>query len=417
LAWSPQVSEAARGLVEALLIGLLIGAQRETAQDERQAGLRDFVLIGLAGGVCGVLSQPWLTVAAMLAVASVLVAFHLKAGERTGITTELSAIATFCLAVLAATPSGPAGARLAVGAAVVIVAFLEAKRTLHRFVRETITGTEFTDTIWFLALIFVIYPVLPDRTYGPYEAINPRQVWLFVILVSSISFAGYFLQKFLGSRRGLIWTAILGGLASTTATTLAFAREERENADSAGTYWYAVVLANAVQFPRVWILLYVVNAELAAAMTPILLAATVAGLLMGWALYRRTGAPAKRKQVTTGNPFRLAPALKFGLVFAVIMFASKAAAAEFGGKGLYWASGAGGTVDADAVTVSVASLFSSGAVDAATAKTVLLLALFMNAILKTALAVYGGGARFGWRTAAGFAAMFVPAVLVAILVA
>ncbi|HFB98208.1 MAG TPA: MgtC/SapB family protein [Bryobacterales bacterium] len=414
--WSPQVSEAARGLLEALLIGLLIGAQRETSQDERQAGLRDFVLIGLAGGVCGVLAQPWLTVAALLSIAGVLVAFHLKAGERTGITTELSAVATFCLAVLAAAPSGPAGARLAVGAAVVIVAFLEAKRTLHRFVRETITGTEFTDTIWFLALIFVIYPVLPDRTYGPYDAVNPRQIWLFVILVSSISFVGYFLQKFLGSRRGLIWTAVLGGLASTTATTLAFAREEKEESEDAGSHWYAVVLANAVQFPRVWILLYVVNPELSVAMIPPLLAAAVAGLLMGWALYRRTGVPAPRKQVTTGNPFRLAPALKFGAVFAAIMFASKAAAAEFGGQGLYWASGAGGTVDADAVTVSVASLYSGGSVDLATARAVLLLALFMNAVLKTGLAFYAGGAQFGRRTAAGFAVMFAPAILVAMLV-
>jgi len=343
---------------------------------------------------------------ALGAITAYLVLFRWQSGQHPGITTEIAAVATYCIAVLAATPGEIAGARLAVGAAIVVVALLEAKRSLHKLVRETITDTEFNDTIWFLAIIFIIYPLLPAGDFGPYGSFSPRKVWVFVILVSSISYVGYFLQKFLGARRGLTWTSVLGGVASTTACTLAFARQSREETEKIATYWYAVVVANAVQFPRVLVILAVVNAELARRLSIVLLAMMAAGLLAGWFLYRRSSTEIEGRHPVAGNPFRLAPALKFGAVFAAIMFVSKAAAVEFGGQGVYWASAAGGTVDADAVSVSVASLLAGGTISAVTAELVLLLALLMNAVLKTILAAYAGGRSFGWRVASGFAVMF-----------
>jgi uncharacterized membrane protein (DUF4010 family) len=133
---------------------------------------------------------------------------------------------------------------------------------------------------------------------------------------------------------------------------------------------------------------------------------TVVGLLLGWLLYRRSEPSEKKQHASSGNPFRLAPALKFGAVFAVVMFISKAAAEEFGGQGLYGASAIAGTMDADAVTVSAASLHSSGSVSILTATGAILLALFMNAVLKTGLAAYAGGFGYGWRIAVGFLFMF-----------
>lgn len=403
---TPPLSTAASGLLQALLIGLMVGAEREAQKEASQAGLRDFVLIALAGGICGLIGEIALTVAALGGIVALLSVYYVRAGRSHGITTEIAAVATYVIAVLAAAPGESASSQLAVGAGIVIVVFLEAKRSLHKFVRETITETEFNDTIWFLAIIFIIYPLLPEGALGPYDAFRPRQIWLFVILVSSISYAGYFLQKFLGSRRGLLLTSILGGLASTTATTLAFAREVRDKPEAIDTYWSSTVVANAIQFPRIVLILYVVNQKLALTAAVVLLLMTAAGLAIGLVLYRRAGTVDHRQESPTGNPFRLAPALKFGAVFAAIMFLSEMAAAEFGGQGLYMASAIGGTVDADAVTVSAASLEGSGEVGMGVATGVILLALLMNGMLKTGLAAYAAGWQFGWRVAAGFAAMF-----------
>jgi uncharacterized membrane protein (DUF4010 family) len=401
-----QLPNALTGLAEALLIGLIVGAQREAAQHERQAGVRDFLLIALTGGICGALQNAWLTVAALLAIAMLLAVFHWRAGERTGITTEMAAVATFCLAFLASTPGQPFGALLAVGGAVVVVAFLEAKRSLHKFIRETMTETEFDDTIRFLAIIFIIYPILPRGEYGPYGFFVPRTIWLFVILISSISYVGYFLQKFLGVRKGLGWTAVLGGLASTTAATVAFARDTAKEPAEQGNYWHASVIANAIQFPRVLVVLYVVNANLARASLGILLAMTAAGLLFGMLLLRRGKQETASRPVPLGNPFRLLPALKFGALFAIILFLSKAAAAEVGGDAIYWASAVGGAVDVDAIAVSLAGLLAGGSISAGAALAALLLALLMNAVVKSLLAAYAGSVQFGCRVASGFGVMF-----------
>lgn len=399
------------GLAEALLVGLVIGAQREAAQDERHAGVRDFFLIALAGGICGLLDSALLTAAALVVIGGILAVFHWEARTRTGITTEMAAVATFCLSVLATHPARPLGAGLAIGAALIVVVFLEAKRALHTFLRQTITEREFNDTIWFLALIFIVYPILPTGSYGPYGAFSPRQVWLFVILVSSISFAGYFLEKFLGADKGLAWTSLLGGLASTTAATLAFARQSREQPEERRLYWSAMTIANAIQFPRVVAILYVVNSALAYATLSTLAAMTGAGLLCGALLYRRSSPAGATRRLPTGNPFRLVPALKFGALFAAVMFFSKAAAAELGDRGVYWASTAGGAVDADAVSVSLANLELAGAVSLATARSVLFVALLANAVVKTGLAAWAGGAAFAWRAALTFAAMFAAGAL------
>ncbi len=413
MAATTALTDSAWGLVQALLIGLIVGAQREAAQDEQQPGLRDFLLIALTGGICGVVQNSWLTTTALAAIAALLAVFHWRAEKRTGITTELAAVATFSIAMLAATPGELVASKLAVGAAIVVVAFLEAKRALHRLVRETITETEFIDTLWFLAVIFIIYPLLPEGEFGPYEGLAPRRIWVFVILVSSISFVGYFFQKFLGKRRGLVWTSILGGLASTTAATLAFARRVREEPEETGAYWYGAVVANAIQFPRILVILYVMNPRLALATSAVLAAMTAAGLTMGILLYRRSGAgkEARGGRFQPGNPFRLGPALRFGAVFAVIVLLSKAATAEFGDQGLYWASAAGGTMDADAVAVAAADMLGAGATDVETARLVLLVALLMNAVLKTGLAVYEAGGAFGRRVGSGFAVMFAAGAL------
>jgi uncharacterized membrane protein (DUF4010 family) len=293
----------------------------------------------------------------------------------------------------------------AIAATIVMTAFLEAKKRLETFIREGITPGEFNDTLGFLAVVFVIYPVLPDAAYGPYDFFVPRKVWLFVILVSSISYVGYFLQKYLGGERGLALTGVLGGLTSTTATTAAMARDVREQPEAEQIFWQSVVLANAIQFPRVLVILEVVSPGLAWQAAPLMLAMFAAGLVLALLLRRVGKAGAAPRKLALGNPFRLAPALKYGAVFAAILLANKWAAASYGGAAVYYTSAIAGSVDVDAVVVSLSEMLGRQ-IDPAMAIRALWIALAANAVLKTVLAAVGGGASFGWRVALGFAVMF-----------
>jgi uncharacterized membrane protein (DUF4010 family) len=394
------------GLAEALLIGFLIGAQREATQGEGHPGVRDFVLIALLGGIAGLLQNPWLTLGALLSVTALLGVFYHHMGHRTGITTEMAALAAYCLGYLAAVQGEDRLRTLAVGTAVVVVIFLEAKRALHRLVRETITEKEFDDTLRFLAVVFVVYPILPGGEYGPYGFLAPKKIWGLVILVSAVSYCGYFLTKFLGPRRGLRLMGVLGGLASTTAATLSFAASSSEEPQNRRYYVQAAILANAIQFPRVLLILAVVNPVLAAASAFPLVAMTGAGLLAAL-LLGRTAEPAQAG-VSLGlrNPFRLWPALQFGALFAAVLLVTRAAAAQYGGSGLYLASGLAGSVDVDAVALSMADLVAAGTASPPFASACVLLALGANAVVKTGIAGSAGQKEFAWRLAGAFAIMY-----------
>lgn len=394
---------------EALLIGLLVGVEREADQrEERHAGLRDFITIGLAGGLCGVIAQPALTIAVLISLTALLIVFRAQTPGRTGITTELAAVATFLLCVLTATASLPWGSPLAIALTVIMALFLDARVPLRKFFVEVVTEREFNETLRFLAVIFVILPVLPDGGYGPYEFFNPRRVWMFVILVCSINWLGYFLQKFLGGSEGLRWTAIMGGLASTTAATSAFARQCQDDPQRTPDYGRSAVLANAIQFPRIYALILAVSPALAAASVLPLAAMTVAGLAIAlWPRERPDEEKPSKPEVKLGNPFHLVPALKFGAAFAVIRLVVRAASKELGEGGVLTASFLGGSIDVDAVVFTVSGLMTDGQLAAVAAVAGIFLALIANAGFKTFLAYSGGNREFGKRVAAGFAVMFM----------
>jgi uncharacterized membrane protein (DUF4010 family) len=400
----PPVAEVWPSIAEAILIGLLIGAQRETVQADRRAGIRDFLMVAIAASMCGLLREIAVTVTVLAGFIAFTLAYYTRAHERNGITTEFTLLVTFCLAYLTALP-GQNTAPLTIGLTIVVVVALEAKRAIQQFVRETITVVEFNDTLRFLVIIFVIYPVLPDGAFGPYQFFEPKLVWLFVILVSSISFVGYFLQKFLGEQRGLLLTAFVGGIASTTAATAAFARRYREEPQKLRRFWQATVLANAIQFPRLIIILAILNPQLALGAWPVFAAMTAAGLLMAALLGRNTEQASHQQSIRMGNPFRLIPALKFGAIFTAILFTTKWATATTGGGAPLLAAAIGGAVDVDAVLVSLARLFQEGQVDAQSTRAGILTALASNAALKSVLAFTGGSAALGWRVVAGFVCM------------
>lgn len=397
---------------ESLLIGLIVGIERESDREERHAGLRDFVSIGLAGGLCGILEQPWLTAAALAALTAMLVIFRMQNPQRTGITTELAAVVTFLLCVLAASRGLAYGAPLAIAITVVLALFLDAREPLRRLARETLSEQEYWDTLRFLAVIFVILPLLPDQDYGPFGGFNPYRTWVFVILVSGINFLGYFFQKFLGSRRSLPLTAIVGGLGSSTASTLAFARLAASQPEAARHWACAAVLANIVLNARVAVILWLASQTLLGAALPVLAAMTLAGLAWMWRLRPAPGGgSAVEPMLRLGNPLRLVAAMQFGLLFAAVRFLARAADALYGSSGVLASSAAGGSVDVDAIIFSVAGLFREGHVPGNMAITAILVAMGANAAVKTVLAWRHAGPKFARQVGIGFALMFSAAAV------
>ena len=398
---------AVESLAAALLIGLIIGAQREAAGGEEHPGLRDFLLVALAGGVCGLLENLWLDAAALLAISGTFAVFHFEnRRKRTGITTELAAIATFVLALFAAAPrfngAEAIGRPLAIGTTLLIAVFLEARQRLHNLLRRVITEQEFNATLWFIAVVAVIYPLLPAGFYGPYQFFSPQQVWRFVMLISSISYLGYFLEKFLGEERGLFYTSIVGGLASTTAATLEFARRSRENPDETPGLWRAFVVANTVQFPRTALIVGAANLDLLRATAAPLAAMLVCGIALEQFLSRRPQKPVAKVTIQPGNPLRIGPALRFGLLFTAVVFVSKWATAKLGTDAFLGTSLIGGLVDVATVIAPAADLLRAHRLMLDTAAIGVLLALAANAILKTALAALSGTRGFVLRIAGSF---------------
>ncbi len=413
------LTDTAAHLAAALLVGTIVGAQREATPGDHP-GLRDFLLMALAGGVCGLLGNLYLDAAGLLSIAGLLTVFHYEEREkRAGITTELAGISTFVLAVLAGSAQIRLGEPVAIAAAILMAAFLEAKQRLQHLLRETITEPEFNATLAFVTVVLVIYPLLPEGPFGPYLFFSPRQVWMFVILISSISYVGYFLEKFLGEEKGLVYTAILGGLASTTAVTLHLARLSKERPGVMLGLIRGFLIASTVQFPRTFLIVVLVNRNLAMALALPLALMTAAGIAMALVVGRiakRSQHPqAAEARVTHDNPFRILPALQFGALFTLVVFVSKAAAALAGEQAFFGTSVLGGLVDVATVIAPASDLLAAGKIAVSAAAIAVLLALGSNAVLKAVLAAVAGTWAFVlWVTvtylvwiAAGFVGLLI----------
>jgi uncharacterized membrane protein (DUF4010 family) len=398
------------GFLIAIAIGFLLGRTRERGAGETpKPGIRDFVIIALLGGVCARIDSIAITVALAAAMTGVLLVTRFQHPERTGVTTELAAVTTFLLGYLCLTPLRPLGAALGI----ILAGALAAKEELHQFALRTISQREFGDTLKFLALIFVIYPLLPSGAYGPFQFFEPRRIWIFVILVSGVSYVGYFLTKFLKPGKGELLTAVVGGLASTTAYTGGVAKAVAESPGSAVPLARAALLANSIQPPRLLLLAAITAPPLAWRALPAFVAMTVAGLFAAWILGRSGTATRTTKATATfKNPFALGPALKFGVVFTVVLFLTRAGREYLGDRGQFITSALGGILDVDAVLLSVANVFKDD--QAVTRDTILavILAVATNAMFKSALGFSSHQPAFYLRLIAGFLIMIGAGLLV-----
>ncbi len=403
---------ATRALGTALAIGLFVGLERgwrerEVREGGRVAGLRTFALIGLMGGALSlVASQAGVSPAALLAVglASVAalfaVAFRRAAADSgtVSITSAIAALVTFALGALAAQGQ----AVVAVAAAVVVTLLLGMKEQLHGGLRRIQPG-ELNAVLQLAVLSAVILPYLPDEGLGPYQAINPFQAWLAVVLVAALALAGHVAVRLRGERQGLMWTGLLGGLASSTAATVTLARTARAQPALAVPAAAAIVAACGVMFLRMATVVALLQPALALRLGGFLLLLGLGGFLAAWALWRRQPAPAGDAVQAEARLFGLSTALGFGLALAVVAVAVRAARESLGIAGLYGVAFLSGLADVDAILIASVQMHAQGQLAAGATAAAMLVAAGSNMVAKAAMAWVIGGRAVGGRVAAGYA--------------
>jgi len=380
----------------ALLNGALIGLEREFMQQRRDnpdfAGIRTFSLVSLLGAVTGFLAAEFgigpLLVALggliLLGVSSYIGDF-ITTGQIGGITTEVSVLLAYVLGVLVMTD----WAQVAVALAVIVSLLLALKDPLHGIARRMSTQ-DLRTTLEFALVAAVVLPILPNETIDPWGVVNPSQIWLLVVFVSGIGFGGYVLMKIVGTERGISITGVLGGIVSSTATTLSLSTQSKLNPALSRQFAQAIVLASTVMIPRVAIILIVVNA----ALLPIIALPFAAMLLTGiiTVLFLRSGARHVdgADDVDVENPLKISTAVVFGLVFAVVLVIVTLAQEYLGNAGVYIAAMLTGLTGVDPITLSVGRLADQGALVATVAASAIVIATVMNTAAKVGIVMAVG---------------------------
>jgi uncharacterized membrane protein (DUF4010 family) len=385
----------------ALALGLLVGVQRgwvlrNEPAGSRFAGIRTYSLLGLAGGIAGALQTRAEGLALiLLAATAVLIVLGYWRGSQgkanVSGTASLTGLITLACGFLAGSGEGV----LASAATGVTILILALRSRLHHMLTH-IDQHEMMAIARFALIALVILPLLPNDPLGPYDAWRPRQLWLVVVLVSGLSFAGYAGVKLLGPSRGVLATAAAGAMVSSTAVTASLGGKLRDGASDRALLNAGIALASAVMFLRVMVL----TGALAAFALPTLASLAVPGMLVSLAatavLLRRgiTRAPLDQ-EVKLRNPFDLGPALALMVLTMALTVAARWMLERYGDAGLATMLAISGSVDVDSAIITMGNL-PPGTLAPRTAGLVLLAPVVLNTLFKTATLLSLAGWRRGW---------------------
>jgi uncharacterized membrane protein (DUF4010 family) len=363
-------------------LGLLLGLQRERAESSI-GGIRTFPLIAIFGTVCALLGKTfggWMVAAGLLALVAIVVYSNfakIKSGDiDPGMTTEVAALLLYGL-----------GAYVVIGSMVVTVVvggamavLLQFKKPLHALA-GAIGERDMRAIMQFVLLSLVILPVLPHQDFGPYGVWNPFQIWLMVVLIVGISLTGYIAYKCLGARRGTLLAGVLGGLISSTATTVSYARRTVENIKLVNLATVVIVIASCISLGRVLVEMAAVAPVAFASMAPPVAAILAVSIIIAGAvfLWQPSGDAQMPEQK---NPAELKPAFIFAAIYAVVLLAVAVAKEHFGSAGFYSVAIVSGLTDMDAITLSSARLVESGRTDPSTGWHAILIAAMSNLVFK-----------------------------------
>ena len=410
---SATLEPSALRLAVAALGGLAVGIEREWSASARQrapkfAGVRTFLLLGLIGGMAGELHVAGQAMAAgvlLVAAGSLVVAAYLVAsrgGDPDG-TTEVSAIVVLGAGVLA----GSGHLVLASAVAALTALVLVEKSRIHSVV-QTFDPAMLTAAARFAVLALVVLPLLPEGPFGPAPGLRPRELWGLVLVFSGLSFAGFLALRAVGPQQGYGLAGLLGGLVSSTAVTMSFARESRAEPGLGGALAVGVTAACTVTFARVGLLATALDPRLGTTMAVHMAAPLAVGLVIAAVGFRRAkesaaAAPQPR------NPLGLLVAIQMALAFQVVLYVVAWATGRFGSTGLMGTSALLGLTDVDALTFSVAKLGSSTAADVA--GKALAVGALANTLFKLAAVVGLGRGAFALEAGASLLALALAAAV------
>ena len=389
-----------------LAIGLLIGLERERTPSAK-AGLRTFALVALFGTLSALLSTklgtPWLLIAGLFAVAGMIIAaYHNKPAEADdpGTTTVIALLLCYGLGAMVwyGLP------KLAVMLAIAVTALLYFKPEL-RGMSQRLTRSDLVAVLQFSVLTFIVLPILPDHNFGPYNAFNPHQAWLMVVLISGISLAGYTALHVVGTRYGAPLLGFLGGVVSSTATTLLYARNSRNNPAMSQLAASVIVIASMVVLLRLLVLSSVVAYGTLPGLAPVLAGGFLFGLVVALYNWRKMSNATKLNIPDTPNPAELRTALGFGLFYVIVLLGAAWMQDLAGNRGLYAVALVSGLTDVDAITLSSLRLFNLGQLGEHQAVTSIAIAFMANLAFKFGVVIFIGGKHLAKHVATGFGAI------------
>lgn len=385
----------------ALIIGLLIGTERELSPSAK-AGIRTFALVTLFGTLAGLIADSsnsgWIIAVGAALVGIMMIAAYQRdttPGE-SGSTTVIAVLVSYCLGTMVWYGYGQIAGMLAI----VTTLLLYFKAELHG-VTHGLTRTDLVSIFQFATLSLIILPMLPDTNYGPFDTLNPYQTWLMVVLVSGISLAGYLALRIVGERYGAPLLGLLGGLVSSTATTVVYSRNSRAHPEIVKISVIVILLANLVVLVRLMLVTAVVAPQVLPHLAPVMgagLALGLVGALRYWLLRSDQGGATLPE---INNPTELRTALSFGALYAIVLLLAAWLSDIAGTSGLYMVALISGLTDVDAITLSSLRLHELGSLSKSGAVTAVGLALLSNITFKLGIVFTIGGPRLGWPVLRG----------------
>jgi len=394
------------GLAIATLGGAAVGLEREWSGHTREptahfAGIRTFTLLGGFAGLAGWSwtqgLQPIATVLLAGAAALVVVAYAAAARRHVDGTTETAALVVLAAGVL----SGLGYIVLASAVFSLTTLLLIEKTRLHAIITR-LDDAGLRAAVRFAVMAVVILPLLPQGPFGPLGGVRPRQLWLFVLLFSGLSFAGYIARRVFGSERGYSVAGLIGGFISSTAVTFTFARTSRNEQGASFPLAVGVVAACTIMNLRILAATAVLRPDLAVALVPYLLAPFLVGA--AFVIFGFTRGEAKADVQPPANPLKVVSALQMALVFQVVLFAVYLVRSHWGDVGMLWSGAILGFADVDALTISMAKS-AEGHIPVVVAARAITIGVLSNTVLKMLLAISVGAKRFRTLAAAWLAAI------------
>jgi len=401
------LSDEILGLGVALGVGLLIGVERERAKGtgprRAAAGVRTFALLGLVGALAHMVGDIGILVAGIFVTLGMLASYRRSQVADPGLTTEVAMLVTFFLGVLAMR-SMP----VAAGLGVVVALVLASKSTLHRFTRQVLSTQELHDLLLLTAAAFVVLPLLPDRPVDPWDAINPRKLWLLVVAVMAVSSAGYVALRAFGSTLGLALAGLAGGFVSSIATIAAMGDRAKASPQSSASFASAGLLSNVGTIIQLTVVFAALSPELLRhAAWPLAASGVVAVGAAVVASWRAFSTSNDGHSLAGNRPFEPRRVLAFVTILAAILLLAAIARHWLGAGSLPWILAASGLADVHAAAASAAQLVTTGQVDQDRALVAVLAALATNSLMKCVVAVLRGGRHYAMRVVPGIVLMVV----------